>query len=152
MTRTPQQEYQHQYYHAVAKAKRNTPEARERRKAIDRRSWLKHREARLARKAKTYRALSAEQHTARRFQKLASLYHTTPAQIEQLDNVTTCDICQRTEQKGPGRHRGRLCIDHDHATNRVRGKLCHDCNNGLGRFNDDPERMKRAIAYLERFT
>jgi hypothetical protein len=40
-------------------------------------------------------------------------------------------------------------IDHDHATDRVRGLLCHNCNVALGHFRDDPSLMQQAIRYLE---
>lgn len=55
-----------------------------------------------------------------------------------------CAICH-TDQwtaKGPQ-------VDHDHATGRVRGVLCSNCNQGLGRFKDDPALLRVAIRYLE---
>lgn len=51
-----------------------------------------------------------------------------------------CSICHSHE---------KLHVDHDHADGRVRGALCHYCNVGLGVFKDNPERLRRAIEYLE---
>jgi len=54
-----------------------------------------------------------------------------------------CAICERR----PAR---RLCIDHCHATQKVRGLLCDNCNIALGLLDDDPERLRAAIAYVLR--
>jgi hypothetical protein len=44
-----------------------------------------------------------------------------------------------------------LCVDHNHNTGEIRGLLCHACNVGIGKFDDDPNFLRRAIKYLERF-
>ena len=52
-----------------------------------------------------------------------------------------CEIC------GEG---GKLHLDHCHNTGRIRGLLCMRCNTAIGRMYDDPDLLKKAIAYLER--
>tara|TARA_Y100000389_G_C17126597_1_gene348116 strand:- start:163 stop:534 length:372 start_codon:yes stop_codon:yes gene_type:complete len=39
-------------------------------------------------------------------------------------------------------------VDHCHSTDKVRGILCMNCNNGLGKFKDNKERMMQAVLYL----
>ena len=41
-------------------------------------------------------------------------------------------------------------VDHDHVTGAVRGLLCHGCNTTLGLLNEDVERIRALIAYVER--
>lgn len=55
-----------------------------------------------------------------------------------------CAICTKpmSGEKEP-------CIDHDHATDRVRALLCFSCNVSLGHFRDSPELLRRAADYLE---
>lgn len=50
-----------------------------------------------------------------------------------------CDICGTVAE---------LRVDHSHATEAVRGHLCHWCNVGLGWFRDEPELLRRAARYL----
>jgi len=45
---------------------------------------------------------------------------------------------------------GKLVIDHNHKTGKVRGLLCRSCNQGLGMFQDSIFRLKKAIIYLQR--
>jgi len=60
------------------------------------------------------------------------------AMRERQGNV--CGICGT-----PGK---RLCVDHCHATGKVRGLLCRDCNLGLGHYKDNPVFTRAATAYL----
>lgn len=52
-----------------------------------------------------------------------------------------CKICRRILLK-------KTCLDHCHATGRVRGILCNNCNTGLGLFKDSPEILRNAVDYL----
>lgn len=56
-----------------------------------------------------------------------------------------CKIC--------GRHQNEIkipfAVDHDHTTGRIRGLLCHKCNQGLGYFNDNIDLLMKAINHLK---
>lgn len=58
-----------------------------------------------------------------------------------------CAICSRPELESAY---GRLCLDHDHTTNVVRGLLCHYCNMAIGLFQENPDILSAAMAYLEK--
>jgi hypothetical protein len=58
---------------------------------------------------------------------------------------SACAVCGTSD---PGR-RGWM-VDHCHKTMRFRGILCGKCNSGLGMFNDNPDVLEQAIAYLRR--
>jgi Recombination endonuclease VII len=56
----------------------------------------------------------------------------------------TCALCDKTESNP---HKS-LCIDHDHATGKIRGLLCDNHNRAMGLFKDSIEDMEKAIKYL----
>lgn len=60
-----------------------------------------------------------------------------------LNQDSRCAICltDQWDKKGP-------CADHDHATGLLRGVLCNNCNNGIGRLKDSPSLLAAAFAYL----
>ena len=60
------------------------------------------------------------------------------------DQGGACAICGAVTQRA-------LCVDHCHASGNVRGLLCRKCNTGLGCYNDSPDLMLKAIAYLGKY-
>lgn len=44
----------------------------------------------------------------------------------------------------------KLCVDHCHASLKVRGFLCDSCNVGLAQFRDNPESLIAAADYVRR--
>jgi hypothetical protein len=79
-------------------------------------------------------------------------YNLAPGQFDAMlaAQGNSCAICGEGFSDRPPH------VDHDHACcprggscgKCVRGLLCGPCNHALGSFRDDPNRMRRAIAYL----
>lgn len=55
-----------------------------------------------------------------------------------------CHIC------GVKSLKRKHAVDHDHETGQLRGRLCVNCNVGLGHFGDSIERLQAAQEYLKR--
>lgn len=60
-----------------------------------------------------------------------------------------CNICGDVGFTMNRNQRSPLVIDHCHATGKVRGLLCHNCNRALGLFKDNIQTLETAIRYLE---
>jgi hypothetical protein len=56
----------------------------------------------------------------------------------------TCPICDKTTIAGIS----KVVLDHCHKTGNVRGWVCESCNTGIGRFDDDPNIVYKAIEWL----
>lgn len=78
------------------------------------------------------------------------LYGITIVDYEKMqsDQGHACALCGTNS---PGGSSGRFHIDHDHITGLIRALLCYKCNIGLGSFDDNPDKLRLAIAYLGRF-
>lgn len=100
-----------------------------------------------------------------RAKNLWTKYKITPGAYDALraQQGYRCAICGGHEDVLPGERRGRprrdgsppsrsvkLGVDHCHATGRVRGLLCIDCNVVLGYLKDDVARALAAAQYLKR--
>lgn len=139
--RSPQLEW---YYRNIDKARQISRESAAKARAAmtleERRAkWQKER---AERKAKNPEGLKANNHAAKLRQ-----YGLTPEDYEGLlvQQGFCCAIC--------GVHASELekalCVDHDHDTHKVRGLLCSECNQAIGKLQDDPELCFQAGKYLQ---
>jgi Recombination endonuclease VII len=99
---------------------------------------------------KQYRKTATGRQSSKKQLRKGQLKRKYGLSLEQYDSMllkqgSKCGICGSPE---PGRNRKVFFVDHDHGTGAVRGLLCHLCNNGLGNFRDDPDRLRGAIKYL----
>jgi Recombination endonuclease VII len=68
-----------------------------------------------------------------------------PNEAEKLYNSRkNCDICGVTVS-GKNKH-----VDHDHATGKLRGILCNNCNVLIGLAEENPDRLSKATEYLSK--
>jgi hypothetical protein len=94
-----------------------------------------------------------EPHSARGYcVKHYRIFNTFKIPAQQYEDMlvaqnNNCAICKNTCSSGM-----RLSVDHDHATNEIRGLLCGKCNRGLGMYDDNIELLKSAIIYLESYS
>lgn len=62
-----------------------------------------------------------------------------------IDQNHKCIGCDKDELEV-----GKLFVDHDHVTGKVRGLLCCKCNFILGQCNDNPKILLNLINYLKK--
>lgn len=117
---------------------------RSRKKAQQARQCPKKREKEKQAKAK-YRASKGKD--VERNGTLLRLYGITLEQYKQLETNQRglCAVCEK-----PEKFKRNLAVDHCHKTGKVRQLLCADCNTSIGKFEDNPELLEKAAAYLRK--
>ena len=116
------------------------------------RQWNRENAERVQERNAQYRAENGVQNARRNKQWWLKKYGLTEddyeAMVERQHGV--CAICLQPERYIDARTglARRLAVDHDHKTFKVRGLLCGPCNRALGQYEDMPERLERAAAYL----
>jgi len=93
-----------------------------------------------------YRKSDAEKAEEKYIKEQVKQHNITSETVKKFLNTKECEICGKSEEE-EGK---RLALDHCHKTDKVRGRLCGDCNTTLGKFNDDPMLLRKAADYLEK--
>lgn len=75
-------------------------------------------------------------------------YHWVMAKLE--EQSWRCAVCDNQGFKMREDHISGLNLDHCHKTGKARALLCHNCNRGLGLFQDNPTYLRSAADYLEK--
>ena len=85
--------------------------------------------------------------------RLKYLYGITFEEYEQMliSQEGLCAVCRQKEVKIQKGKIQRLSVDHDHITKQVRGLVCYNCNILIGHAKENPELLREAALYLERF-
>lgn len=87
--------------------------------------------------------------------KLRRLYGLSIAEYDALFNAQggRCAICRSDNPRSRGYKKqasAKFCVDHNHATGRVRGLLCTACNRAIGLLRDDLVNVQNMLSYLQK--
>lgn len=97
--------------------------------------------------AKEYRTKRIEANPNYHVEKHWKTYGISSEQYDEMlkNQQGKCAICQQESNR-------KLCIDHNHETDEVRGLLCYKCNSILGLLNDDFHYIWKVYEYLKQTT
>jgi hypothetical protein len=126
-----------------AYARRHYAENRDRINAV-RTKWRERNKERLNAQARLCRPHRKKEQEKNR--KLIKNYGITRAEYEQIliNQNNKCASCEEDFNSF------RPVVDHDHMFGKVRGILCVKCNAGIGMFDNDEEKLYKAIKYLKK--
>lgn len=111
--------------------------------ATNKERWKAHVKTRyLANRVAILAKARVRYHGRYRDSKLARIYGISKTEAQKWLSIRECEIC--------GADNRRLTLDHDHAKPKgsIRGRLCINCNSGLGHFKDSPDTLEAAARYL----
>lgn len=110
----------------------------QRRKAVE---YLNtHPEQREKQRVRARAAMQVKRDADAGYQQRVAFYQ----ELVEMQGGETCLICDIP------RGAKRLSVDHDHATDEIRGLLCHNCNHLIGLAQDSIVVLQKAIDYLSR--
>ena len=141
-------QYMKDYYKANPGKYKLTQEDRDRRNAARREKYAQDKEWRESHKqsVKQWQEQNPEKRKSQRLKKTHGIELSDYKDMLAVQN-NQCAICGYSDTKNP-----KLfpVVDHCHTRGRIRGLLCMNCNQGLGKFKDDPNLLMAAAAYLSR--
>jgi hypothetical protein len=122
----------------------------ERMKEIRRKHYYGNHERRLASARKWYHDNREKALQATWCYMLKRCYGITESQYNEMGEA--CNICGAKDdlREKSRKEKHRLSVDHDKETGKIRGKLCGNCNTGIGLFKHDLGLMLKAMEYLDR--
>lgn len=114
---------------------------------IKRRTYLKNKGRYCFNAKRNYRNDAERQIALSRIRTLKNEFGITKEQYDQLVNLHDgkCGICNNPFTSTRDRH-----LDHSHATNKVRGLLCGNCNRALGAVEKADNWLMKAMEYLQK--
>ncbi len=79
-------------------------------------------------------------------------YGITLSQYDSLlkEQSGVCAICKSPPSNNGKRATGRLHVDHNHLTGKIRGLLCSNCNTAMGLLKDNVLILRASIDYILR--
>lgn len=110
-------------------------------------SYFRHREKKLLKNMAWREKNRGRLLVYRRDYSLRSNFGITAAQYDAMlsEQGGVCLICKQKCRSGR-----RLAVDHCHRSGKLRGLLCGNCNNMLGRCGDSVAVLTEAISYLNK--
>lgn len=105
------------------------------------RDWRENNRDKTRAYSKAWKQAHPEKHASNVMKHRYGITHAERDAIMVAHN-NACAICKASDKP--------LRVDHCHNTGTVRGVLCHNCNVALGHFKDNPEVIRKAIAYLNK--